>query len=98
MELVSGKAHRCLIFNFPKILHHFSKLLYISNRFGPRFPPMSDAYDKELRKLALAVGQELGFAEKMKEGVYCCLGGPNFETIAECRMLNSVGVDAVGMY
>nr|DBA22667.1 TPA: hypothetical protein GDO54_013680 [Pyxicephalus adspersus] len=66
-------------------------------QFGPRFPPMSDAYDKDLRKLALAVGQELGFAEKIREGVYCCLGGPNFETIAECRMLNSLGVDAVGM-
>ncbi|KAM9329893.1 purine nucleoside phosphorylase [Gastrophryne carolinensis] len=66
-------------------------------RFGTRFPPMSDAYDKDLRKLALAVGQELGFGEKMRQGVYCSLGGPNFETIAECRMLISLGADAVGM-
>ncbi|XP_077154230.1 purine nucleoside phosphorylase isoform X1 [Ranitomeya variabilis] len=67
------------------------------DRFGPRFPPMSDAYDKDLRKLALAVGQELGFSEKMREGVYCSLGGPNFETIAECKFLSSLGADAVGM-
>lgn len=67
------------------------------DRFGPRFPAMSDAYDKGLRKMALAVGQELGFSEKMREGVYCSLGGPNFETIAECRFLNSLGADAVGM-
>ncbi|KAM5194467.1 purine nucleoside phosphorylase isoform 1-T1 [Mantella aurantiaca] len=66
-------------------------------RFGPRFPPMSDAYDKDYRKLALGIAQELGYAEKMREGVYCCLGGPNFETIAECRMLNSLGADTVGM-
>ncbi|XP_068097794.1 purine nucleoside phosphorylase isoform X1 [Hyperolius riggenbachi] len=66
-------------------------------RFGTRFPPMSDAYDKDLRKLALAVGRELGFSDKMREGIYCSLGGPNFETIAECRMLNSLGADAVGM-
>ncbi|XP_069817665.1 purine nucleoside phosphorylase isoform X2 [Dendropsophus ebraccatus] len=67
------------------------------DRFGPRFPPMSDAYDKGLRKIALAIGQELGFSEKMREGVYCSLGGPNFETIAECRFLNTLGADAVGM-
>ncbi|XP_056384262.1 purine nucleoside phosphorylase isoform X1 [Hyla sarda] len=66
-------------------------------RFGPRFPAMSDAYEKGLRKLALAVGEELGFSEKIREGVYCSLGGPNFETIAECRFLNSLGADAVGM-
>ncbi|XP_066459803.1 purine nucleoside phosphorylase isoform X1 [Eleutherodactylus coqui] len=67
------------------------------DRFGPRFPAMSDAYDKDLRKLALAIGQEMGFSEKMREGVYCSLGGPNFETIAECRFLNNLGADAVGM-
>lgn len=33
----------------------------------------------------------------MREGVYTCLGGPNFETVAELNMLKMVGVDAVGM-
>ncbi|XP_062261079.1 purine nucleoside phosphorylase-like [Platichthys flesus] len=67
------------------------------DRFGVRFPCMSDAYDRELRQLAHEVGGELGFNDFLKEGVYCVLGGPSFETIAECRMLHSLGADAVGM-
>ncbi|CAM4513535.1 unnamed protein product [Leuciscus chuanchicus] len=66
-------------------------------RFGLRFPCMSDAYDRELQQLALDVGSELGFSDFLREGVYCVLGGPSFETIAECRMLNKLGADAVGM-
>ncbi|CAL1590296.1 unnamed protein product [Knipowitschia caucasica] len=67
------------------------------DRFGLRFPCMSDAYDRELRQLAMNVAQELGYEDFMKEGVYCVLGGPSFETIAECRMLFRLGADAVGM-
>ncbi|XP_074838781.1 purine nucleoside phosphorylase [Carettochelys insculpta] len=66
-------------------------------RFGPRFPAMSDAYDEQLRGLALAVGKELGYARGLHEGAYCFLGGPNYETIAECRFLQQLGADAVGM-
>ncbi|XP_034019874.1 purine nucleoside phosphorylase-like [Thalassophryne amazonica] len=66
-------------------------------RFGVRFPCMSDAYDRELQQLAVSVGQELGYSDFLREGVYCVLGGPSFETIAECRMLNRLGADAVGM-
>uniref|UniRef100_W5LXZ1 Purine nucleoside phosphorylase n=1 Tax=Lepisosteus oculatus TaxID=7918 RepID=W5LXZ1_LEPOC len=66
-------------------------------RFGVRFPCMSDAYDRDLLKAAQVVGAELGYSDFMKEGVYCVLGGPSFETIAECRMLNRLGADAVGM-
>lgn len=57
---------------------------------------MSDAYDRELQQLAMDVGQELGYSDFLKEGVYCVLGGPSFETIAECRMLHRLGADAVG--
>ncbi|KAK0149670.1 Purine nucleoside phosphorylase [Merluccius polli] len=67
------------------------------DRFGTRFPCMSDAYDRKLRQLAQEVGAELGFSDFLKEGVYFVLGGPSFETIAECRMLHMLGVDAVGM-
>ncbi|XP_061524759.1 purine nucleoside phosphorylase 5a isoform X1 [Phycodurus eques] len=67
------------------------------DRFGVRFPCMSDAYDRELQQLATDVGQELGFGDFLREGVYCVLGGPSFETIAECRMLHKLGADAVGM-
>lgn len=66
------------------------------SRFGIRFPCMSDAYDRELQQLAMDVGQELGYSDFLKEGVYCVLGGPSFETIAECRMLHRLGADAVG--
>ncbi|TRY83341.1 hypothetical protein DNTS_015067 [Danionella cerebrum] len=67
------------------------------SRFGVRFPCMSDAYDRELQQLALDVGSELGYSDFLREGVYCVLGGPSFETIAECRMLHKLGADAVGM-
>ncbi|CAM5096115.1 unnamed protein product [Natator depressus] len=66
-------------------------------RFGPRFPAMSDSYDEQLRGLALAVGRELGYGPSLHEGVYCTVGGPNYETIAECRFLQQLGADAVGM-
>lgn len=65
-------------------------------RFGVRFPCMSDAYDRKLRQLALDVASELGYSDFLQEGVYCVLGGPSFETIAECRMLHRLGADAVG--
>uniref|UniRef100_A0A8C6WZH7 Purine nucleoside phosphorylase n=1 Tax=Neogobius melanostomus TaxID=47308 RepID=A0A8C6WZH7_9GOBI len=67
------------------------------NRFGVRFPCMSDAYDKELRQLAMNIAQELGYEDFMKEGVYCVVGGPSFETIAESRLVHRLGADAVGM-
>lgn len=67
------------------------------DRFGVRFPCMSDAYDRRLVHLAQEVGAELGYQDFLREGVYCVLGGPSFETIAECRMMNQLGADAVGM-
>ncbi|XP_045484005.1 purine nucleoside phosphorylase isoform X1 [Pieris rapae] len=66
-------------------------------RFGPRFPPMNKAYNYEYRKIAKRVAKELKLDNIIREGVYTCLGGPNFETVAELRMLKMVGVDAVGM-
>ncbi|KAM9699997.1 purine nucleoside phosphorylase-like [Menidia menidia] len=66
-------------------------------RFGTRFPSMSDAYSKQLRALALEVGGRLGCSAFVREGVYCMVSGPNFETIAEARMLLVLGCDTVGM-
>lgn len=59
---------------------------------------MSDAYDRKLRQLVHDVAADLGFSEFVREGVYCVLGGPSFETIAECRMLHMLGADAVGEF
>lgn len=65
-------------------------------RFGIRFPCMSDAYSKDLRSLALDVGSELGCRHFLRTGVYCMVSGPNFETIAEARLLLTLGCDSVG--
>ncbi|MGC9467216.1 MAG: purine-nucleoside phosphorylase [Anaerolineae bacterium] len=63
--------------------------------FGPRFPNMNEAYDPELRKLAREIALEAKVP--FQEGVYICLGGPNFETPADVRFLRAIGADAVGM-
>uniref|UniRef100_A0A0K8V931 Purine nucleoside phosphorylase n=1 Tax=Bactrocera latifrons TaxID=174628 RepID=A0A0K8V931_BACLA len=66
-------------------------------RFGPRFPPMTNAYDRHLVRKARKVVREMGIENDVHEGVYTCLGGPNYETVAELKMLRIMGVDAVGM-
>jgi purine-nucleoside phosphorylase len=63
--------------------------------FGPRFPDMSEAYDKKFRALALAEGRRLGI--DLGEGVYAALAGPSYETPAEIRYLRTIGADLVGM-
>jgi purine-nucleoside phosphorylase len=65
------------------------------DRLGVRFPPMSGAYDREYRALAHQVAREQGIT--LKEGIYCALTGPNYETQAEVRFLERAGADAVGM-
>jgi len=65
--------------------------------FGPRFPGMSNAYDKHLRRAAMDVVKEMGIERSVHEGVYVMLGGPSYETVAELRMLRTMGADAVGM-
>jgi purine-nucleoside phosphorylase len=65
------------------------------SRMGPRFPDMSEAYSKELRKLARELAETLNL--KIQEGVYVGNTGPTYETPAEVRMLRTMGGDAVGM-
>ncbi|XP_043287931.1 purine nucleoside phosphorylase-like isoform X2 [Venturia canescens] len=67
------------------------------DRFGPRFPPMNAAYNAHLLDVGTEIAKEMGIDDIIHRGVYTCLGGPNFETVAELRMLSMVGVDAVGM-
>jgi len=62
---------------------------------GPRFPDMSQAYDRELGDLALQVALDNGIY--VHQGVYVALAGPNLETPAEYRFLITIGADAVGM-
>ena len=64
-------------------------------QFGPRFFDMGNAYDRELRAKAEEVAK--GLAISLRHGVYAWMGGPQFETPAEIRMLRTLGADAVGM-
>lgn len=65
------------------------------DNIGSRFPDMSEAYDKELRDVALncAVKNKID----LKGGVYLALTGPSYETPAEIRAFRALGADAVGM-
>ena len=64
-------------------------------RFGPRFPDMTEVYSRRLRDLAATVAEQLG--QKLVHGVYAALHGPSYETPAEIRYLRTIGADAVGM-
>lgn len=64
-------------------------------RFGPRFPDMTAAYDTSFRELTLAEGRRRGVG--LGEGVYAALAGPSYETPAEIRFLKTIGADLVGM-
>ncbi|RPI88484.1 MAG: purine-nucleoside phosphorylase [Chloroflexi bacterium] len=63
--------------------------------FGPRFPDMSQAYDRVLCEMTHQAASDTGV--ELYEGVYAGLAGPSFETPADLRFLRAVGVDAVGM-
>ncbi len=65
------------------------------DELGPRFPDMSQAYDREL--LGLARKQAAAIGVTLREGVYAGLAGPSFETPADLRFLRAVGADSVGM-
>jgi purine-nucleoside phosphorylase len=62
---------------------------------GPRFPDMTNAYDLELIELIASVAKN--HHVEVKNGVYCSVLGPTYETPAEIRMLKIIGADMVGM-
>jgi purine-nucleoside phosphorylase len=65
------------------------------DRFGPRFPDMTEVYSKRLRAIADRAAAKNGLA--ITHGVYVGLHGPSYETPAEIRYLRTIGADAVGM-
>lgn len=62
---------------------------------GTRFPDMSEPYNKTLISKAKSIAINLGY--QVKEGIYCGVTGPSFETRAEYKLIKAVGGDAVGM-
>ena len=77
-------------------------------RFGPRFPDMTEVYDREFQQIAheeaaaiaqerFEAGSDAALNDFFHRGVYCGLSGPTYETPAEIRMYRQLGADAVGM-
>jgi purine-nucleoside phosphorylase len=64
-------------------------------RFGVRFPDLTNVYSPRLRRLADAAAAAQGL--KLRHGVYAACHGPSYETPAEVRYLRTIGADAVGM-
>ena len=64
-------------------------------RFGPRFPDLTNAYSPDLQDIVLQEAREMGL--QMWRGVYASLTGPSYETPAEIHMVRALGADAVGM-
>ena len=65
------------------------------DRFGPRFPDMTEVYSKRLREIADEAARARGMG--LAHGVYVAVHGPSYETPAEIRFLRTIGADAVGM-
>ena len=65
------------------------------DRFGVRFPDMTQAYDLEFRKFVAEAGKKLKM--NLHEGVYLALSGPNYETPSEIHAFRTLGADLVGM-
>ncbi len=64
-------------------------------RFGVRFPDMTEVYSRRLRSIALEAGRAAGVS--LERGVYVAVHGPSYETPAEIRAFRTLGADAVGM-
>ncbi|HMJ08891.1 MAG TPA: purine-nucleoside phosphorylase, partial [Pyrinomonadaceae bacterium] len=77
-------------------------------RFGPRFPDLTEVYDRHFQCVATEVAAEIArerfekgidasFTDFLHRGTYCALSGPTYETPAEIRLFRLLGADAVGM-
>ncbi|CAF1336711.1 unnamed protein product [Adineta ricciae] len=85
--------------NFPSMAGNNPLIGHNDERFGkkirPRFPPVGHAYDRQYASQMKQVAAKHNI--ELREGVYCALGGPCYETIAEINLLRVLGIDAVGM-
>jgi purine-nucleoside phosphorylase len=65
------------------------------DRFGVRFPDMSEVYARDYQEIAVEEGRAMNV--ELRRGIYAALSGPSYETPAEIRMMRTLGADAVGM-
>jgi purine-nucleoside phosphorylase len=65
------------------------------DRFGPRFPDMTEVYSLRLRQIAHEAARARGVG--LEHGIYASLTGPSYETPAEIRFMRQIGADAIGM-
>lgn len=82
---------------FPMMAGQHPLVGHNDERFGPRFPSMTAAYNHDYRQLVAAISKDLGYGDFTRAGVYCMLSGPTYETPAEIRLVKAMGGDAVGM-
>jgi purine-nucleoside phosphorylase len=87
-ELMIIEDHINMLGDNPLIGENYEEL-------GPRFPDMSEPYDKEMIEQAEKLADKLGI--KVHKGVYVSVQGPNLETSAEYKWLRIIGGDTVGM-
>src|SRR5437773_12004505 len=64
-------------------------------RFGPRFPDLTNTYGRELQDIVVKEANAMGL--EIRRGIYAALAGPSYETPAEIHMVRTLGADAVGM-
>ncbi len=65
---------------------------------GPRFPPVSNAFNPDLQHVVSKAAEVLNMSQFVrKDGTYCFVSGPMYESKAECKFLRSIGGDSVGM-
>ena len=64
-------------------------------RFGPRFPDMTEVYSRQLQEIVIEEANTIG--ADVRRGIYGGLSGPSYETPAEIHLLRNLGADAVGM-
>ena len=81
--------------NFPAFAGNSPLRGLNDERWGPRFPPMNNAYDQSLIKVAKYCAKELNLTSIIREGTYIMVGGPAYETIAEIKFMCDKG-DAIG--
>lgn len=78
-------------------LTSFNPLIGHNLPLGPRFPPLSNAYDLQLRLALYRAAQKLSLSSILRSGTYAYVLGPSYESRADARFLKTVGADAVGM-